>query len=188
MRLALVLAALLLASAPASAVTVLLHSTSGRECYLQTMSEATPENNKKALAICNQAVDDAQADTDTYNKAAALVNRADVRLRMEDYSGVIADSMKAIAVYDSLAPAYLNLGAGMIGLKRYDEALSLLDKAINLNGSEPELAYFDRALAKENLGDVRGAYYDYRKAVELNPKFQPAADELTRFKVTSTPS
>ena len=187
MRRALMALSLVLIAGPASAVSVVLHNGSGHECYLATLLDPTPDNNKRALAVCNIAVDDAAGDTDSYNHAAALVNRADIRLRLEDFSGVVADSKSAIGIYRDLAQAYLNLGAGMIGLKRYNEALPLLDKAIDLNGGDPERAYFNRGLAKENLGDIRGAYYDYRKAVEINPDFAPAALELTRFKIVTTP-
>ena len=125
--------------------------------------------------------------TDGYSRAATLVNRADIRLRLKDCDGVVADSMQAISAFDGLAPAYVNLGAGLIGLKRYKEGLTVLNKAIDLGGDDPELAYFNRALAKESLGDIRGAYFDYHKAAELNPKFQRALDQLTRFKVATSP-
>jgi tetratricopeptide (TPR) repeat protein len=172
----------------ASAATLSLYRGTGRDCYIQTLLDATPDNNRQALSICNRAVADAVTNAmDSYYRAATLVNRADIRLRLEDYAGVVADSKEALSAFDGLAPAYVNLGAGMIGLKRYEEAVTFLNKAIDLDGTDPELAYFNRALAKENLGDIRGAYFDYRKASELNPKFQRALDELTRFKVTASP-
>jgi tetratricopeptide (TPR) repeat protein len=46
------------------------------------------------------------------------------------------------------------------------------------------LAYYNRGLTKEKLNDVRGAYEDYKKALELNPTFTLAADQLKRFTVT----
>jgi tetratricopeptide (TPR) repeat protein len=176
------------ATGPASGATLSLHSGTGHDCYVQTLLDATPDSNRKALSICNQAVTDTEATgMDGYSRAATLVNRADIRLRFEDYNGVVADSTQAISAFDGLAPAYVNLGAGLIGLKRYEEALAVLNKAIALGGDDPELAYFNRALAKENLGDIRGAYLDYHEAAGLNPKFQRALDELTRFKVKTSP-
>jgi tetratricopeptide (TPR) repeat protein len=177
-----------MAIGPASSATLSLHNGSGRDCYIQTLLDVTPEGNSKALSICDRAVVDAETEgTDSYTRAATFVNRADIRLRLEEYGGVVTDSTHAISLFDDLAPAYVNLGAGLIGLKHYKEALTVLDRAIDLGGGDPELAYFDRALAKENLGDIRGAYYDYHKAAELNPKFRRAIDELTRFKVTTPP-
>jgi len=187
MRKPLLIATLMMMAGPVSATTLVLHSGSGHECYIQTLLEANPSNNRRALDICDEAVLETANDGESYNHAAALVNRADIRLRTEDYEGVVADSRAAVAVYRDLAQAYLNLGAGMIGLKHYQESLPFLDKAIELNGGDPERAYFNRGLAKENLGDIRGAYYDYRKALEINPDFKPANEQLTRFKIITTP-
>jgi hypothetical protein len=38
------------------------------------------------------------------------------------------------------------------------------------------------------LGDVKAAYEDYKQALVVQPNFQPAKDELTRFKVTTSNS
>jgi Tfp pilus assembly protein PilF len=45
------------------------------------------------------------------------------------------------------------------------------------------LAYYNRGLAKEKLNDARGAYADYRKALELDPNFTLASEQLQRFLV-----
>jgi tetratricopeptide (TPR) repeat protein len=177
-----------LAIQPASAATLILRDGAGRDCYIRTLLDASPDNNRQALSICNRAVMESEANgVGSYRHAATLINRADIRLRLKDYAGVVADSKEAISTFDGLAPAYVNLGAGMIGLNRNEEAVTFLNKAIDLAGGDPELAYFDRALAEEGLGNIRGAYYDYRMAAKLNPKFQRALDELTRFKVIPTP-
>jgi len=46
-----------------------------------------------------------------------------------------------------------------------------------------EKAYFNRALAREAAGDVKGAYLDYVKALQLKPEWAPAVKELARFEV-----
>ena len=57
--------------------------------------------------------------------------------------------------------------------------------AITLGMSDRlQLAYFNRGMARENLGDIRGAYYDYKRASDLDPKFEPAREQLARFTVT----
>ena len=76
-------------------------------------------------------------------------------------------------------------GRGSVGLARYQEALPALEKAITLGaGNKLQMAYFDRGLARDYLGDLRGAYFDYKKAVELDPYFEPAKEQLARFTVT----
>lgn len=183
MRRAVLLAVIgIFAASPAFAGTVLLRSGVGRDCYEQTLLDALTLNAQKAIAICSADLND--PDIDDYNRAATLINRADLRLRVQDYVGAAADADRSMTVYANIPAAYVNRGAAMIGLKRYDEAVTALDKALALNADKPELVYFNRALAKENMGDIRGAYYDYLKASQINPKFEPATQELTRFQVT----
>ena len=49
------------------------------------------------------------------------------------------------------------------------------------------LAYYNRGLAREKLNDPKGAYADYKKALELQPDFTLAADQLKRFTVNGQP-
>jgi tetratricopeptide (TPR) repeat protein len=116
---------------------------------------------------------------------AAFVNRSDIRLRMKDFEGAASDAGQAITLQPQLAVAYLNRGAAFVGLQRDAEAIAMLDQAISIGTDTPELVYFNRALAREHLGDIKGAYLDYRMALRANPEFQLAADELTRFKIVT---
>ncbi|MGH9614808.1 MAG: tetratricopeptide repeat protein, partial [Bryobacteraceae bacterium] len=143
-----------------------------RECYLATLRAASPETDRAGLEVCSQAVD---AAVDPYMRASLLANRAYIRLRMADYLGTIADATASLALAPELAAANLNRGAGLIGTGQYQDALPFLDKAVALsNGNKLELAYYNRGIAREHLGDIRGAYFDYKKATELDPKFGPA--------------
>ena len=118
-------------------------------------------------------------------RAGLLANRAYLRLGMADYSGAVADADASLSIAPDLAAAQLNRGAGLIGLGRYQEALPSLEKAVALSsGNKLELAYYNRAIARENLGDIKGAYLDYKKASEIDPKFTPAQEQLARFTVT----
>ena len=168
-------------TAPAAAAIVVEVGSAGRDCYDATLQASTPDNDRSGLLVCQQAVESPNPQI----RVAALVNRSDIRLRMQDFNGAVADAEQALALPSGLAVAHLNRGAGLVGLKRDADALPVFDRAIALGGDPAELIYYDRAMAKENLGDLKGAYADYRKALEINPKFQMAADELTRFKVTT---
>jgi tetratricopeptide (TPR) repeat protein len=184
MRLFLLAGCALLLSGPAFAATISIsvNGTPGRDCYLATLQKSTPESDQAGIAACDKAV---IADkNDTYNEMAALVNRADIRLRTKDYKMAVEDAEQALALDPTEAVAHLNRGAGMVGLRRYQDAIAALDQAIALKIEPLQIAYFNRALAKEALGDVPGAYHDYKSAVDVDPKFQLAAEELTRFTVT----
>ena len=174
-----------LPAARASAGAIVMGRGMGHDCYMATLSVSSPDTDRNALAICNQAVEDASLDS--YSRAASLINRADIRLRMQDYQGTLADANASIALNPGLGAAYINRGAGLIGLQRYQEALPALEKAIALN-DRVQLAYFDRALVKESMGDVKGAYDDFKKALEIDPKFETARQELTRFSVVNGPA
>jgi tetratricopeptide (TPR) repeat protein len=168
---------------PSAVAGTIMSRDDARECYLATLVESSSLADKQGLAACDRAA--SGENVSTYLRAAALANRADIRLRMHDYTGTIADADASIGLDPELAAAYLNRGAGLIGLQHYQDALASLDKAIALSLSDRlHLAYFNRGMARENLGDIRGAYYDYKKASELDPKFEPAREQLARFTVT----
>jgi tetratricopeptide (TPR) repeat protein len=162
---------------------IIMSRDDARQCYLGTLSELPAEKSDFGLKACDRAI--ANEDSDTYLRAALLVNRSDIRLRMQDYKDAVRDADASIALEPDLATAYLNRGAGLIGLKQYRDALSSLEKAIALsNGEKLQVAFFNRGLARDYLGDLQGAYFDYKKAIDLDPAFQPAQDQLTRFSVT----
>ncbi|HEX3944381.1 MAG TPA: hypothetical protein VHW69_09870, partial [Rhizomicrobium sp.] len=58
-----------------------------------------------------------------------------------------------------------------------------INRGIEMGSNKPHIAYYDRAIADEALGNVRAAYQDYRKAVEIEPNFALASEQLSRFKV-----
>ena len=176
-------AALLFGSSNASqAASIFVNSTFGKQCYLATFHSSTPETDRKDIVACDLATAEAIDDSDHY---AALVNRADIRIRMKDFQGAADDSEKAIAMRPSRPSAFINRGAAFIGLRRYNIALLDLNKAIDLDTPDLQIVFYNRAMAKELLGDIRGAYLDYKKAVEVDPKFKLASDELSRFKVVN---
>ena len=100
------------AVSPAFAGTLVIGAGLGRECYEQTLSQPNPMRNIAALQICDKAVEDHSVNT--YNRAAALVNRADILLRMGHFPEAISDSESAIALDPDIGAAHLNRGAGLI--------------------------------------------------------------------------
>jgi tetratricopeptide (TPR) repeat protein len=78
---------------------------------------------------------------------------------------------------------YVDRGATYIALQRYQDALNDINKGLELGAKKPHIAYYDRAIAQEALGNIRAAYQDYKKAVEIEPDFALATEQLSRFKV-----
>ena len=71
------------------------------------------------------------------------------------------------------------MGGGESAASRPD-----INRGLELGVDEPAKAYYNRALAYEGLEDAKSAYYDYQKAVEINPEWSAPREQLTRFSVT----
>ncbi|MDB2631682.1 tetratricopeptide repeat protein [Flavobacteriaceae bacterium] len=77
------------------------------------------------------------------------------------YSGVIAQNTEK--TIDSL----FNLGVNKIKSKDYDSAEKLFTKVLELDSLEIS-SYFNRGIAKEANGDIKGAFLDYYKSAEIS--------------------
>ena len=133
-----------------------------------------------AAARCTFALDTALTLTD---RAATYVNRGVLKLSAHQNEGALADINSGIQIAPNLGDAYIDRGATSIALGHYEEALADLNKGLSLGPHRPQIALYDRAIVYEHNGDIRSAYEDYRKALDLAPDFAPAAEELKRFRV-----
>src|SRR5579863_7820861 len=109
-------------STPVFAMTIVVHGSLGESCYEATLRDISPSDDPGLRTACDAAVN--APDANNYSHMAALVNRSDIRLRLKDFSGAVEDAERAIAYDAGLAAAHLNRGAGLVGLKRYDEAIA----------------------------------------------------------------
>jgi hypothetical protein len=66
---------------------------------------------------------------------------------------------------------------------RFSDGISVINRGLDLKPVEPEKAYFNRAIAREALNDLQGAYEDYRMASELKPSWLMPQQEMARFVV-----
>ena len=159
------------------AVTIVIGGGLATECY------ATAEYGDAFTAydICTRALSNQALSV--RDRAATYVNRSVIRLRVRDFAGAIADVDQSIQRWPQLSEPYVNRGAALINLDRPQEALVELDKAIAMGLDKLHLAHYNRGLAKEKMNDARGAYADYRRALELDPTFTLANEQLQRFLV-----
>jgi tetratricopeptide (TPR) repeat protein len=137
------------------------------------------------IPICNAALQDVLSSSD---RAATLVNRGILKLAKLDANGSYADFNHGLTIRADMAEGYVNRGASLILLRRYDEAIAQINKGIAMNAKRPEVAYYDRGMANEGLGNIQAAYEDYKQAEALDPTFLEPAKELKRFKVTTKPA
>jgi tetratricopeptide (TPR) repeat protein len=138
-------------------------------------------NAKDGIAACNEALDTAALQV--RDRAATYVNRGILYSRTDDANQAVNDYNEGLRMDPDLAEGYVDRGAALIMLRRYDEALQDVNKGIALGASRLQIAYYDRAIIQEALGNIRGAYEDYKKATEIAPDFALATTQLARFKV-----
>jgi len=110
-----------------------------------------------------------------------LINRGVTHLRRREGDAALADFDEVLRRSQNNAEAHLNRGAALVMMGRHGEAVAEITEALGLGVMEPHKAYFNRAAAREALGDLRGAYEDYSTALEIRPDWGPANAELARF-------
>jgi len=152
----------------------------GSECYQKTQNKYA--SYRDAERICTRAL--REETMNRGNRAATYVNRGVLRMRNGRYDSAIEDYANALKVKPDLGAAYLNKGAAHIYKKDFAGAITPLDRAIELNSDDIFAAYYNRAIARENIGDVPGAYDDFMKALELKPGWELVEGQLSRFEVT----
>lgn len=75
------------------------------------------------------------------------------------------------------ARPYTNLGKALVNQRRYDEALSNLLKAIEIDPNYPE-AHINLGFLYEKQGETEKAVEQLRKAIQINPYFAKAYSNL----------
>ena len=151
-----------------------------RACYEAADSSTRPSSGD--LRACDQAID--RDPTSFADLVATHVNRGIVRSRIGDNRGGIADFDAAIRISPRLAQAYLNKGVALLRSGEANAALMMFERALELETGRPALAHYGRALAFEELGEIRSAYREYRLASEIEPAWAPPRVELQRFRIT----
>ena len=121
----------------------------------------------------------------------AWYNRGTSLMRLQDYSGASAAYDQAFSLYPDIPEkqrpwrmvwyqtgpywAYYYTG-------RYQDVIDLATKTLDAM-SEPVLeeGYYWRALARESLGDTKGAIKDLRSSLQYHAGFEPALTELQQL-------
>jgi tetratricopeptide (TPR) repeat protein len=187
MRLAMLAAVSLAAAAlvyvthsPAHAASSVIGAGPARACFEAANSGRA---DLTALIDCDTAI--SGQELSARDRAATVVNRGVIHLLRRDAASALKDFDRAISWRPDLGEAYVNRGAALILQGDFQGAVASIDRGIELGAEDPHEAYFNRAIAHEKLDDMRAAYADYRRAVELKPDWALPQQELARFTVTS---
>ena len=164
-------------TAPASAFVTVVGNSLATACLEHARHDAS---SSRAIYDCTLALDEM---LDSHNRAGTLVNRGIIYMNRRAYDLALADFETAIAIEPNLAEGHVNLGSALLARDDYAGALAAIDRGLALSPNEPARAYYNRGIAHEELGRVREAYRDYRRAAELAPQWDRPRAELTRFRV-----
>jgi len=171
-------AAAFTAALPASAGIMTIGGSYAEGCF-----RAAEQHNAtlESLTTCDRAFSEQSLTRE--DELATYVNRGILRMMRSDFNRASLDFGAAIAMDPSRSEPYLNMAIMRFKQGKSAEALPLFSKAIELGTEVPEIAYYGRGLAHENVGNVKAAYDDLQRAVSLKPNWEAPAKDLARYQV-----
>jgi tetratricopeptide (TPR) repeat protein len=167
------------AATPAQAQKISFGESLASACYRSSVQGIGTWD---ALEECDRALEEGMLDRP--DTASTLVNRGVVKMYLSDFRGAESDFDKALSIDPNSPEAHLNKGFLRLRAKDYRAAVPLFDRSIEGRTLKPALAHYARALAQEELGNVRAAYNDLVKARDLAPQWSLPSMDLARFKVS----
>ena len=171
--------ATLSAATGANAAITVIGASQASEC---AQAARAGRSDRAALNMCENALGEEMLTI--RDRAKTQINRGVIRMRQLNWTDALADMDQAIAMQGDIGEAYVNRGAVLIGMRRYQEGLEMIDRGLVLGIDDPAKAYYNRGLAHEGLENARDAYLDYQQAVTLAPRWDLPQQQLLRFTVT----
>jgi tetratricopeptide (TPR) repeat protein len=176
----------------------------GREAIFQVTGTGIPVN---GITVCTYAIN--SYDGQTQNIPESYNNRGVLYFDFGNYDASLADFTNALTEKPMLSQAWINRAYVYSTKQEWQLALSDFQQGFNrffpleteiLDLSQLEIEqlaaslksrlglhieriFFSRAQVYEELGELRNAWLDYRRAALLAPEWEAPALELTRFTV-----
>lgn len=169
--------------AQADALVTVVGPTLAHDCFLIAKAGNNPVG---GINTCDEAL--REESLDPHQRAGTYVNRAVMKVALNRVDDAMRDYDQALALTPDLGDGYVDRGAALIILKRYDEAIADINKGMGLGLSYEHVGYYNRGVVEFYMGRIAESYYDYKKALEIDPDFQPAAQQLKNFVVTRVPA
>ena len=175
---------ILLASSSAGAQTIVtLGKGYAHDCFVYAKAGTDPFD---GVSVCDMALKDEVLTTK--DRAATYDNRGVMLDGLGKTEKAADDFHMASVLNESLGDPHVNLGSMMIKQRHYSDALTEINKGLSLGMSFPHIGYYDRAIAEEMIGSYTESYHDFKKVLELEPDYAPAAERLKDFIVTTVPA
>ncbi|MDX2098405.1 MAG: tetratricopeptide repeat protein [Leptolyngbyaceae cyanobacterium bins.59] len=112
-------------------------------------------------------------------KVKEMINQGVQKAASNDHWAAISKFNQAVRLDGNHAIAYYNRSLSYLKLNYGEEALQDCCKAIQLNPSYAK-AYNCRGNIRKQRGDLRGACADYQQALEIDPNFSGARQNLEK--------
>ena len=167
-------------TAAASAAVTVVGGGPAQYCY-HVAQFGADSNSGDGIGTCTRALE--QQAMSVRDRAATFVNRGIIYARIGATEAALRDYDQGLYLRPDMGEGYVDRGATLIALKRYGDALQDINRGIALNPNNLQIAYYNRAVVYEAMGNFPGAYADYKRAVQIDPTFVLASQQLTRFRV-----
>ena len=167
-------------AATAQQSTIVVGQSAAASCYQNAVHG---RGDQMALRDCDTAISNHR--TSRMDRKKSYVNRAVILLRMNRPEQALADLEAATRLRFEAPEVYLNYSAAYIRLGQNREAITAATQAIELGFERPQQAYFNRAIAQENIGNLEAALADFERAAELAPDWAAPRRELERFSINT---
>jgi Flp pilus assembly protein TadD len=171
-------AAVFAAPLPASAGVMTIGGSFAEGCF-----RAAEQHNTtlESLNTCDRAFSEQALSFE--DRLATHVNRGIVRMLRNDFGRAQSDFDTAMQMSPTRSEPYLNLAILQFRQGKSAEAVPLFSKAIELGTEMPAVAYYGRGLANEDVGNVKAAYADLKRATSLKPSWDAPRRDLARYRV-----
>ena len=112
------------------------------------------------------------------DRAATLTNRGIIHLALADFEKSVLDFNSALELKPELGEIHINIGNVYFHDKLYGEAINEYNHAIEKQTTKAHVAYINRGMCYEKLGDFDKAEQDYRNAMDTLPSSKLAQVKL----------
>lgn len=168
-----------------AATTLILNESPAYQCY----QAALRRNDDHGLDDCDVALE--SQGLNRVDRASTYSNRALLLARGGDLKAALKDHQQAVRLAPELASVLINRANLYVRLRQFSEALTDLDAAAQIDDPARHLAFYNRALLHQRLGNAAAAREDAEQAVRYGPDVEAYGDYLKSLNqpepVTATP-
>lgn len=167
-----------------TSMEIMTGNSYARDCYrAASIAARIHYTSSKEIETCTFALD--YSALSLRDRAATLANRGIIYMALEDYQRAIQDYTAALNLKPEFGEINVNIGNVYYLGKVFDKAVEEYTAAIEKKTTKAHIAFLNRGMAYENLGDFDKAETDYRSSAQLVPDWalpEVRLDQLLRKK------